>query len=256
MEDRRPRFNQTHIRSVRALSSTEINVTWSQPSDAQINGKLLGYRVVYVNNDYLQSGKVRRMLTRNESSSEYNFYPDESLPQTIFESDLTQLVDVLIVEPNITNIVLSNLKPFKNYSVFVQLLNEGGESELATNELETSNMAQTFEATPSQPRRIEFSYISYTFLNVTFYRPVEPNGILKAYELWYENVPSKPHLSQTTKIIRQEILNNLDAENQTLYITNLEPMSTYKFKVIRCSIIIRSIFFPLSNNLIYKILCY
>lgn len=46
-------------------------------------------------------------------------------------------------------------------------------------------------------------------------------------------MPIKPHQTQTTRIIRQEIITNLDADNQTLFIGNLEATIFYKFKV-RC----------------------
>lgn len=238
MEDRRAHYDQTNVRSVRALSSTEINVTWSRPSLDQINGELLAYRLVFVNNEFINNPKVRRMILRDDiqlagssTAYEFDFYPDESSPTPVEPRVDDSVFDTVVVEPDVTHVVLTNLKPFKNYSVFVQIINEAGESELTSLEANSVNTAQTFEAMPSQPARIEFSYIAYTFLNVTIIRPRDANGILKAYELWYENVPSKPHLTQTTKIIRQEIVNNLDADNQTLFISNLEPMSTYKFKV-------------------------
>lgn len=241
MEDRRAHYDQSSVRSVRALSSTEINVTWSAPNPDEINGQLLGYRLVFVNNEFINSPKIRRMILRDEqqtADSGVEFYPDQSSPTPVEPRVDDSVFDTLVVEPDATYVVLSNLKPFKNYSVFVQLINEAGESELTRLDATPFNTAQTFEAMPSQPARIEFSYIAYTFLNVTLYRPRDPNGVLKAYELWYENVPtsssSSKNLAQaTTKIIRQEILSNLEAENQTLFISNLEPQSTYKFKV-RC----------------------
>lgn len=230
MEDRKPEYDPNQIKLVKALSSTEINVTWTKATEEQINGKLLGYKLVYINNEFLRSSKLRRYLARDEA--ELNFYSDyydiEFTNQPRYDESI---VDVVIVEPEYTSIILNNLKPFKNYSVFVQLINQAGESDLGTLERNSVNTAQTFEATPSQPSRLEFSYIAYNFLNVTIFKPRDPNGVLKAYELWYENIPSKPHLTQTTKIIRQEIVTNLDADNQTLFISNLEPMSSYKFKV-------------------------
>lgn len=63
VEDRRAHYNQEmNVKLVRALSSTEINVTWSRPSNEEVNGKLLAYRILYVNTDYINTSKVKRLL--------------------------------------------------------------------------------------------------------------------------------------------------------------------------------------------------
>ena len=203
------------IKSVKSLSSTEINVTWSRPKDEVINGNLYAYKILCINNELLDLEKLAKYF-QNE---EYD---------TLLDDDF---INVIIVEPDATSILLNNLKPYKNYTILIQVINQAGESILPFKEInlfDNSTRAQTFEAIPEAPSILNFNYIAYNYLNLTFFRPTEPNGDILAYELWYENLPSD---SSTTKIIRQEINSNLP--NQTIHITNLEPMIYYKFK-IRC----------------------
>lgn len=148
------------------------------------------------------------------------------------------MINAIIVEPNVTNVIVNNLKPFRNYTCFIKVINQGGEAMLLQDKpsMFKLKMAQTFQSIPSMPKSLIFSYVSYTFLNITWLRPQEPNGKLLAYELWYENVPMDNETnSAKTKIIRQEITVNTNesVNNYTLFINNLESQVNYRFKV-RC----------------------
>lgn len=201
------------IQSVKALSSTEINVTWTTPTEEYINGWLYGYKISCINNELLDTNKLSKYFSNQDSLMDDDF------------------INIIIVEPELNSILLNNLKPYKNYTILIQVINQAGESILPFKEinlLDTSLRAQTFESLPSTPFKILFSYVNFNYLNLTFFKPIEPNGQILSYELWYENVPTE---STTTKIVRQEIISNLP--NHTVHVTNLEPMIYYKFKV-RC----------------------
>ncbi|RNA08297.1 sidekick-1 isoform X1 [Brachionus plicatilis] len=213
IEDRLPLYDKSMIQSVKALSSTEINVTWKTPTEEFINGNLYGYKISCINNELLDTKKLSEYFSNQVSLMDDDF------------------INIIIVEPELNSILLNNLKPYKNYTILIQVINQAGESTLPFNEvnlLDGSIRAQTFESIPSMPSKILFSYISFTYLNLTFFKPIEPNGKILSYELWYENVPTE---SSTTKIVRQEISTNFP--NQTVHISNLEPMIFYNFKV-RC----------------------
>jgi hypothetical protein len=175
-----------------------------------------------------------------------NFYSIFSIISSHNENEIIKLIDTnehdminaIIVEPNVTNVIVNNLKPFRNYSCFIKVINQGGEATILQDKqsLFKLKMAQTFQSIPSMPKSLIFSYVSYTFLNITWLRPQEPNGNLLAYELWYENIPMDNETnSAKTKIIRQEITvtNNESVNNYTLFINNLESDVNYRFKV-RC----------------------
>jgi len=53
MEDRLPIFNKNIdlIESITPLSSTELNVTWKHANRNDVNGKLLGYKILYFDNE-------------------------------------------------------------------------------------------------------------------------------------------------------------------------------------------------------------
>lgn len=127
MEDRRPLSIGNLVKWVKPLSSTEINVTWNRVNEELINGNLYGYRVVYVNNDYfrLPAANLSRYLSTDEP---INFYSDYVESDTLVSEN--QFINLAVVEPNQTNLVLNNLKPYKNYTVLVQLINQAGESTL------------------------------------------------------------------------------------------------------------------------------
>lgn len=193
IEDRLPSLSESLVKSVHALSSSELNVTWSPPTSDSINGVLYAYKIVYFKNDD--------------------------------KRDLSEI----IVEPEVTSTIVNNLRPFTKYSVYIQLINQAGESPLVS--LDTLKSARTYESIPTSPARLIFSYVSFTYLNLTFVRPKQPNGEIKSYEIWYENLPKLNQNDFKTKIIRQEIKTN--ASNHTLFVNNLEPNTEYKFKV-RC----------------------
>jgi hypothetical protein len=226
MSDRLPELSGNLIRSVEAISSTELNVTWSRaeimPHLCKLNGQLIAYKLVYFKTEHL-----------SEMTDLNNLYPSD---------DSSEFVDVLIVQPNLNNIIVNNLKPFKNYSFVLQLINQAGQSALGSNHLNLNNLttAQTLESLPNKPSRIVFSYISYTYLNMTWFKPVDANGLILAYELWYENLVKDQSAStaaqSSIKIIRQEIQTSklqANANNYTLFISNLEASNEYTFK-IRC----------------------
>jgi len=256
------------IKSVNPLSSTELNIEWSHPNIESINGKLYAYKIVYFKNDldYIDSVKNKNLINFIRKHKSYNDDSENELRKKRQSSDSKffdqNLINEIIVEPELTKVTINNLRPYTKYSVYIQLINQAGESlspfyfltnekynnnELKIKELLSTQLksAQTFESIPSSPAKIIYSYVSYTFLNLTWLRPKQPNGEILSYEIWYENLPTKlvsTTLSSIrqensndfkTKIIRQEIKSNLNALNYTLFINNLEPNTDYKFKV-RC----------------------
>lgn len=242
MDDRLPFVNPENslLKSVSPLSSIELNVTWREASREEINGHLYAYKIVCIYQDYFDQGESNEALNAllNHRQNRQQDLENENL------------IDVFIIEPEKTHTVLTNLRPYTNYTIVMQLINQAGESLADIDSIKST--AQTYEAIPSPPADLLFTYISYTHLNLTIVRPRHPNGRLLAYELWYENVlpsmsidnsqPSETtrmttsiftQTMQTTKIIRQEILSGLDAPSLTLFINMLEPQVAYKFRV-RC----------------------
>jgi hypothetical protein len=207
--------NSNLIESMKALSSTELNITWHHHHHH--NGKLIAYKIYLFSNDMamMMMNIVNQALER----SQINFESQQQQQQesSSSTSDLVKLIGqseydkirVIIVEPTQTSVIVTGLKPYRNYSCFIKVLNQAGES-LSPMMIDHHHSAQTHQSIPSPPQLILFSYVSYTFLNVTWLRPVDSNGIVLAYELWFENV--KPQ-SAKTKIIRQEIQAERNALN-------------------------------------------
>jgi len=255
------------ISSVTTLSSTEVNITWLQPNIKMINGKLYGYKIVCIKDDILELDysdliKNKNLLSYTQQSNEVLEFSNRKKRAASNVMTDQNYINEIIVEPDSNYVIINSLKPFTKYSIYIQLINQGGESVAPfffliskndfsnrTNQIKkflSSQLksAKTFESVPSNPSRIIFSYVSYTYLNVTWLKPRQPNGEILSYEIWYENLPKRmsttttanltnPDIDLKTKIIRQEIKSNLNSSSFTLYVNNLEPNTEYKFKV-RC----------------------
>jgi hypothetical protein len=105
--------------------------------------------------------------------------------------------NIIIVEPTATSLLVNNLKPFTQYSLFIQLINQAGESPsplhylLANSSLTFRSSAyatqlvstRTLQSIPSPPAHLLFSYVAYNCLNLTWLKPHNPNGQLLAYEV-------------------------------------------------------------------------
>ena len=288
MEDTLPtlKFNDDSrsvelIKSIETLSSTELNLTWMQPQEELVNGKLYAVKIVYFINNNQDPNDFEQFIQNKDLKAAVKLPPTESQPLSNL-NDLDEFylnyplrlhkrdtptqsraLNVIIVEPNSTSILINNLKPFTAYSVFIQLVNQAGESpsplNYLFNEATNSTMrrevfnaqfksAQTYQSTPSMPAKLVFSFVAYTFLNLTWLKPEMPNGQILSYEVWYENLPpasgdpftsltSTKYNSFKTNIVREQINTNLNASFHTLHVTNLEPNMEYKFKV-RCRTVV------------------
>ena len=180
------------IKQISSLSSNELSLSWSTPTEQTINGKLYGFKIYFIDTP----------LINNNTQSMFNNF--------------------IVIEPNINSTILINLKSYTTYTVCMQLFNQAGDSP-------TSNLVseQTLESTPSPPKSIKFSFIAFTYLNMSWQEPESPNGFILSYEILYENIPIRLGGSKI-KTIRQEVSNAT-----TLHIKDLEPRNEYKFQ-IRC----------------------
>jgi hypothetical protein len=187
----------TLIKRIDSLSSTQLNVSWQMPNPQMVNGKLKAFKLIYFSIDLLDDLNVVLPLLNNRtkfSFSSANMYLYQQQDEWRTNENLASLVrndliDTVVVEPWRTHIVLNNLVPFTNYTCLIQLINQCCESSLKLDELVSSKnrwlMAQTQQSIPDRPALLAFTYVSYTFLNVTWLRPLKPNGVIVAYELWY-----------------------------------------------------------------------
>ena len=130
--------------------------------------------------------------------------------------------NMIVIEPTLNSFTLSNLKPFTNYIVFMQIFNQAGDS-IPSNRVNS----QTLESIPTEPQTIFFSYVTYNNLNLSWSPPLYPNGKILSYEILYENVAEK--IGDRVKTIRQEVYPN----STSLYVKDLESKVQYKFQ-IRC----------------------
>lgn len=201
-----------HITRLNAISSNELELTWQLPSKETINGKLYGFKIYFIDNSTFDTNSL--------SMNTFN-----ALNETILSLIDDNSSNIIIVEWNVNSWIITNLKPFTTYLVCMQLFNQAGDSIVSNLVYE-----RTLESIPSPPKLIKFTYVTFTYLNVSWQEPDSPNGIIVSYEIMYENIALK--LGTKIKTIRQEVAASQNLNN-TLYIKDLEPRVEYKFQ-IRC----------------------
>ncbi|XP_057894738.1 protein sidekick-2 isoform X1 [Melospiza georgiana] len=132
--------------AVRAVTATQLDVTWEPPPAESQNGDIQGYKIHFWEEQRQnQSTKVKTLF----------------LPET--------------------GVKLKNLTGYTSYGVSVAAFNAAGDGPRSE-----PVRARTQQAAPSAPGSIRFSELTTTSVNVSWEPPPLPNGILEGYRLVYE----------------------------------------------------------------------
>jgi hypothetical protein len=192
--------------NVTVLSSTEISIQWN------INRLLtsIGYRI--------------RWITANETNQENS----------------------LIASYNQSNAILDNLIPFTIYKILINTFNINGDGSIheadlvRTNEDGMSNKDRdnfiTSFLAPGPIDQLTFSYVTFTSLQLDWRIPKSLNGILRSYDLTYDNRLSFSSLINTSSTRVKTIKQLLSPNNTSLRIEELDPYQLYEFTICACTI--------------------
>ncbi|XP_077981774.1 receptor-type tyrosine-protein phosphatase alpha-like [Glandiceps talaboti] len=176
------------------VSSSIIRSTWSHPENIHPDCPLEGYKVVY------------------EQISEYDCGPMETFPSHVLNTDTYEHA-------------VYNLYANTEYSVTVTAFTS---SATGTPSVATKT---TSETTPSQPLNLQTIGVSATEVQVTWYPPQCPNGIIKTYVLFYwETLKNKT----TGKQRRYNVDFGIESEwskNMSDMIDGLNPGTNYTVQV-------------------------
>lgn len=124
--------------------------------------------------------------------------------------------DVTKRETQQTQITLTDLRPFTEYMIQVELHCDDGVSR------PTSIKITTLEAAPSSPpQMVRASPVSWNSISVLWEEPSEANGIIRGYKVYCEENADNPQPSRTMKTVA----------NRSVLFGNLHPNKVYKISV-------------------------
>uniref|UniRef100_A0AAX7TR19 Neural cell adhesion molecule L1 n=1 Tax=Astatotilapia calliptera TaxID=8154 RepID=A0AAX7TR19_ASTCA len=150
---------------VEIINSTTIKVTWAPIDKDTVRGHLLGYKIHYTR-------KVHRSHHRGRRAQE--------LESTV----------VVKTEPNEKKKVISDLRPFSNYTLKVTVYNIKGEGPFSE-----ALPFETPEGVPGPPLTLTLDSPSETEMTLHWTPPGQPNGVLIGYLLQYQQ---SEHVSIST----------------------------------------------------------
>ncbi|XP_046841964.1 titin-like isoform X3 [Xenia sp. Carnegie-2017] len=174
-------------RNVRAsnVSSTQLNVSWDEPEN--FNGVLLSYTVYY-------------KLIRDDNN--------EVVHSMIYKSTNTST--------DVRTLTLTNLEKYSVYEVKVSASTSVGEGMNST-----VKEFLTDEDTPGAPVNVTLEISSSTVLELTWVVPMDPNGIIRGYNVSWSKVINDRN--ETVPIT----MNSTTTTKTSFSISNLDPYSVY-----------------------------
>nr|XP_049695374.1 protein sidekick isoform X4 [Helicoverpa armigera] len=152
--------------TARALSPTEVALSWTPPAPAMLNGDLLGYKIFYLVTDS----------------------PEEPEPGRRIEEEIE------VVPATATSHSLVFLDKYTQYRIQVLAFNAAGDGPRST-----AITVRTLQGLPSAPRNITFSDITMNSLVVEWEPPYRRNGIIQAYLVTYETIEQDERFSKQVK---------------------------------------------------------
>nr|XP_023670687.1 protein sidekick-1 isoform X1 [Paramormyrops kingsleyae]XP_023670688.1 protein sidekick-1 isoform X1 [Paramormyrops kingsleyae] len=164
-----------------AMSSTRILVNWGPVPDKEKNGYVLGYKVLYKEQD---SGVE---------------------PQ------------VLVVKGNLTrSALLRNLRKFVLYEIQVLAFTRIGDGKPSSPPV----LERSKDDVPGPPVRLVFPEVRLTSVRVVWQPPTEPNGIILGYQIAYRLDASDPNKFTTVEVgstARQFTVTGLSPESAYIF---------------------------------------
>uniref|UniRef100_A0AAY4C1I2 SDK1 protein n=1 Tax=Denticeps clupeoides TaxID=299321 RepID=A0AAY4C1I2_9TELE len=166
-----------------AMSSTRILVTWGPVPEAEQNGNILGYKV---------------LLQKKDSDSE---------------------AEVQVVKGNLTqSVLLRNLRKYVQYEIQVLAFTRIGDGEPSS----PPGLERTKDDVPGPPVRLVFPEVRLTEVRVIWQPPVEPNGIIKGYQVAYRLDSGDPNQFTTVEV---------GPDSRQFTASALSPESAYIFRI-------------------------
>ncbi|CAF3597098.1 unnamed protein product [Rotaria sp. Silwood1] len=137
----------------------------------------------------------------------------------------------LIASYNESNVILNNLIPFTIYKIILNIFNINGDGSIRE-----ADLVRTNEDVPGPIDQLTFSYVTFTSLQIDWQPPKSLNGILRSYDLTYDNRLSFSSLINTSSTRVKTIKQLLSPNITSLRIDELDPYQYYEFILCACTI--------------------
>ena len=137
----------------------------------------------------------------------------------------------LIISSNQSSIILDNLRPYTDYRILLNIFNIHGNGPIYE-----TNFIRTLEDIPGPIEQITFSYVTFTSLQLDWQMPNILNGILRSYDLTYDNRLSFSSLMNTSSTRVKTIKQLLSPNTTSLRIEELDSYQFYEFILCACTI--------------------
>lgn len=154
----------------------------------------------------------------------------------------------LIVASNESSIILNGLIPYTFYKIRMHAFNIHGDGPMREAELvQTEEDGESIERcrgtssglidvlAPGPVEHLSFSYVTLTSLRLDWQRPRSLNGILRSYDLTYDNRLSFTSSLNTSSTRVKTIKQRLSPTNTSLRIDELDPYQFYEFSLCACT---------------------
>ncbi|XP_052901229.1 protein sidekick isoform X2 [Anopheles moucheti] len=191
----------------KAISSTEVRLSWNPPQQNTQNGELLGYKIFYLATDTsaqdLEPGPSSDVGGVNSGSvARRNKTPEE---------------EIEVVPASYTSHNLVFLDKYTEYRIQILAFNPAGDGPRSA-----PITVKTLAGLPGPPTQLLFSDITMNSLTVSWDVPRKRNGLILGYIVAYETTEDNEKFS---KQVKQKV------SGTNLIVQNLEEEVTYTFTV-------------------------
>ncbi|XP_052456038.1 neural cell adhesion molecule L1-like protein isoform X4 [Carassius gibelio] len=177
--------------TVKGMNNTMVEVRWDHVHKDKLNGHLGGYRISFWRHSLLDSKKTLGDKHTLTFSGERN------------------------------HTVVTGLKPFSEYSLFVMAFNSRGNGPGSH-----PVSFKTPEGVPGQVSALSVTNIQNHEVTLTWSPPVDANGVIIGYIFQYQLINDTEEPGSLTTL-------NISADSSKLRLQDLEALSKYKF-YLRC----------------------
>ncbi|CAF0978834.1 unnamed protein product, partial [Adineta ricciae] len=200
-------LSSAHYFHIQSPTPTDVSIT-------SLNVTVLSSTEIFVKwmvNRFVPSTGYRiRWIETNETSSQEQNY---------------------IASSNDTNTVLNNLVPYTVYKIMLNIFNINGDGPTYD-----ADIVRTNEDAPGMIEQLTFSYVTFTSLQLDWQPPNALNGILRSYDLTYDNRLSFSTSANTSSTRVKTIKQLLSPNSTSLRIDELDPYQFYEFTLCACTI--------------------
>nr|CAI5836935.1 unnamed protein product [Callosobruchus analis] len=199
------------------IADDTINLSWIRP--LHVNGKLLHFVL-----NYNEEPDMFTVGFRNYCEQPRIYYQTERFAVSRRDGMDRQKYPTIYIEPSATSYNLSNLKHFTMYAFYLSACNEPKDDNKCSPIMHSFSRTQR-KVEADDVQNVEAIVFDQKDVDVFWSEPTEPNGLIVAYRVMYENEDLHEQLPTVECIPKDAYFNE-----SHMVLSNLSP-GTYKLTV-------------------------